>query len=161
MIPGAQEPRAVLNTIQFSACGSQILVRGLSMFDDRFDLPIDYLPGMMRTPPPARLISKTRSGWKQFTLRLQSHLFLSEDQSLELIIRAERDGSTSSYEGTHLTIIPIRLARARPTLLLGDGKDDKLRVVFIKDGMTPQIKYLRFSWNELMLEFPEELRIYW
>ena len=61
--------------------------------------------------------------------------------------KGERDGEP---EEKLLTTIPARLRNLSFYLLLGEEEDSNLRVVFWKNDASPEIKYLTFTWNDLL-----------
>lgn len=52
-----------------------------------------------------------------------------------------------------LTTFPAHLRDAHFALLLGEEEDSNLRVLFWKDHDPPEIKYLNFTWRDLLSMF--------
>jgi hypothetical protein len=65
---------------------------------------------------------------------------------------------TRSSGGWHrrkrrLTILPMYLESAETTILLGDDEDPKIRVLFCQEERRPEMKYLKFTFEEFFGRF--------
>lgn len=52
-----------------------------------------------------------------------------------------------------LTTYPAHLRDAKYAVLLGEEENSNLRVVFWKDHVPPEIKYLNFTWKDFLSRF--------
>lgn len=133
---------------RFSECGSYVILYWNRLTRQEFNMPGHHRIPTSISPFPCVLASLCGVCWDGKIFRTSSSAC---DVSMDIYLS---EGPQGRIHREYLTAVPPCMERWNATLLNGNQKHPKLRLLLRRPGGLTAIKQLRMTWDEFLLKFP-------